>query len=890
MTRSCALTASQATCGMRGGVPPAGMRISQLSLLLALLALPAPAGARDIPTLSETAKPKAGVPEGKVEPFRWTESEVYHGTERDGAIYIPAQYKADQPANCVIFLDGSGYLKKDGGARATVVLDNMIAAGELPVTAAIFINPGNIAPKLPGAKARSTRSFEYDTPDGDGARFLANEIVPFVRQKVNLRTDAAGWAVCGVSSSAIAAFAAAWERPDLFGNVISHIGSFTNIRGGYGYPALIRASRKAPKPIRVWMQEGEADLDNLHGMWPLANQDMAAALRWAGYEHHFEMTGGGHSGAAGGALLPQALKWAFQPAVIPASEESPKTESKPARHADAEQKPGVPEGKVVEMPVWKSTVFPNTERQWWIYVPAQYKNDRSAGLMIFQDGHDYQNRKGAWGVPTVLDNLIAAGDIPPIVAVFINPGHDPARQRQNAWSASNRSLEYDGLGDNYARFLLEEIIPEVEKQWPVSKDPELRGLCGASSGGICSFTAAWERPDQFRRVLSTIGSFVNLRGGNAYPYLIRKTEHKPLRVFLQDSSGDLDNPFGHWPTANNQMHAALAYMGYDVKLDFEEGFGHNSHRGGLIFPDALRWLWRNEKTAALPGKTKDDLAGDLTLNKLLIAGEDWQTFADGMGFADGLSGDAQGNLYANDLKGGGYWRIAVDGKKTKLSDESGSGAKLAPDGRVVFCQGSKKRLVAMDLKTSAVDVLAENVSPNDLVVTAQEWVYFTDTSKGEVIFVDLKKKATHIAAAGITAPNGIALSPDGGTLAVSEYKGSRVWAWRICEDGKLDAGLPYMTLRRPIDEKGQFLHNAPPPYKTESGGDGMCSDAVGRWYVTSALGVQIFDPTGRECGLLTHPAPGKQIVSAAFAGSDRAWLCIAAGESIMRRKVQAAGW
>jgi enterochelin esterase-like enzyme/sugar lactone lactonase YvrE len=860
------------------------------TLSLASASTLSPCPAREIPPLSETAKPKAGVPEGKVESFKLEESQVYPGTSRDGAFYIPAQAKADTPLPCIIFLDGSGYLKKDGGSRATVVLDNMIAAGEIPPTAAIFVNPGTVAPKLPDAKARSTRSFEYDTPNGDCAKFLAEEIIPLARKKINLTTDPAGWALCGISSSGIAAFTAAWERPDLFGNVISHIGSFTNIRGGHIYPALIRASRRAPKPIRVWMQEGENDLDNMHGHWPLANEDMAAALKWAGYEHYFEMTGGGHDGRPGGALLPQAIKWAFQKPNKPEPAAEIKPDSKPARHPDAEPKAGVPEGKVTEMPVWKSTIFPNTERSWWVYVPAQYKPDGSAALMIFQDGHDYQNRGGAWGVPTVLDNLIAAGDIPPMVAVFINPGHDPSKERKNPWSSSNRSLEYDGLGPNYSRLLLEEIIPDVEKQWPVSKDPEMRGLCGASSGGICSFTAAWERPDQFRRVLSTIGSFVNLRGGNVYPYHIRKTERRPLRVFLQDTSGDLDNPFGHWPTANKQMHAALAYMGYDVKFDFMEGFGHNSHRGGAVFPDAMRWLWRKEKTASSPGKVNDDLGGDMSLNKLLIESEGWQTLADGFGFADGLSGDAGGHLYANDLKGGGYWKIAPDGTKTKLIDENGSGAKFAPDGRIVFCQGGKKRLVAMDLKTSAVEVLAENVAPNDLVLTAPGWVYFTDTGKGEVIGVEIKSKTVRTAASGITAPNGIALSPDGGTLAVSEYKGDRVWAWRVNPDGTLDAGLPCMTLRQPIDAKGQFPFNAPPPYKPESGGDGMCSDAQGRWYVTSTLGVQIFDPTGRECGLLTHPAPGKQLVSAAFAGPDRSWLCIAAGDRIVRRKVQAAGW
>ena len=149
------------------------------------------------------------------------------------------------------------------------------------------------------------------------------------------------------------------------------------------------------------------------------------------------------------------------------------------------------------------------------------------------------------------------------------------------------------MGGRYAGMLIDEIIPEVEKNYAVTDNPEGRAICGASSGGICSFTVAWERPDQFRKVLSTIGSFVNLRGGNVYPAMIRETERKPLRVFLQDSTGDLDNPYGNWPIANQNMNAALNYLHYEVKFDFVEGYGHNSNRGGSIFPEALRWLWRD---------------------------------------------------------------------------------------------------------------------------------------------------------------------------------------------------------------------------------------------------------------------------------------------------------
>jgi enterochelin esterase family protein len=263
-------------------------------------------------------------------------------------------------------------------------------------------------------------------------------------------------------------------------------------------------------------------------------------------------------------------------------------------HPDAAEKPGVPKGTVTQMPAWESKIFQGTTRDWWVYVPAQYKPDGSAAVMVFQDGHDYINLKGNWRVPTVFDNLIASGEMPPTIGIFINPGHETAKGEKppSAWKNSNRSLEYDSLGDRYARFLLEEILPEVEKKWPLSKDPALHAICGASSGGICSFTVAWEHPEAFRKVLSTIGSFTNIRGGNAYPSLIRKTEPKPLRVYLEDASGDVDNQFGNWPLANQQMASALRYMKYDVRFDYTEGFEHSSKHGGSIFPDAVKWLWR----------------------------------------------------------------------------------------------------------------------------------------------------------------------------------------------------------------------------------------------------------------------------------------------------------
>jgi enterochelin esterase family protein len=557
---------------------------------------------------------------------------------------------------------------------------------------------------------------------------------------------------------------------------------------------------------------------------------------------------------------------------------------------DHEVQPGVPQGTVKTMPPWQSKIFPDTTRAWFIYVPAQYKPDGSAALMVFQDGQNYINLRGNWRIPTLFDNLIARGEMPVTIAVFVNPGHDPGRGKaKSATSGSNRSLEYNSLGDRYTRFLLEEILPEVEKQYPVSRDPELRAIAGSSSGAIAAFTVAWERPDQFRKVLSTVGSFVNLRGGHDYPALIRKTERKPIRVFLQDSTGDNDNPFGHWPTANQKMHAALKYMGYDVRFDFAQGYGHNSNHGGSIFPDALRWLWRKEKPVPVID-TKGDLAVDMTLHRLLIDGEGWQPVVEGLTFGDAACTDAAGNFYYSDVRGApGIFRLGVDGTKSKVGEEAASGLKFGPDGRLYGCLGAKRHIFALDVSSGAVETIARDVQPNDFVITERGHIYFTETGKKQVTFVDVKVKVVRVVDTGLAAPNGITVSPDQGTLAVSESQGQHVWTYRIKPDGALDAKGPYMTMRRPIDPKGEFRPSELPPYRPGAGGDGMTTDMQGRYYVTTALGVQVFDPTGRLCGVLDKPQLAKPLTSCVLAGPKRDLLYVTNGDRIFRRKVQATG-
>jgi enterochelin esterase-like enzyme len=253
------------------------------------------------------------------------------------------------------------------------------------------------------------------------------------------------------------------------------------------------------------------------------------------------------------------------------------------------EQPGVPKGKLIPQKSWESKIFPNTKRDWWVYVPAQYKDDQPACVMVFQDGGGYTGF-----VPTVFDNLIAKGEMPVTVGVFINPGNGRGEAGRG-----QRSVEYDTLSDRYAQFLLEEILPEVEKSIKLRHDPDSRAIAGISSGGICAWTVAWERPAEFRKVLSWVGSFTNIasgetkrEGGHNYEALIRKSSRKPIRVFLQDGANDLDNANGNWPLANQQMAKALEYSKYDYRFVFGNGFHSNRH-GRAILPEALRWLWRD---------------------------------------------------------------------------------------------------------------------------------------------------------------------------------------------------------------------------------------------------------------------------------------------------------
>jgi enterochelin esterase-like enzyme len=273
---------------------------------------------------------------------------------------------------------------------------------------------------------------------------------------------------------------------------------------------------------------------------------------------------------------------------------------------------GIPKGEVRGPFVIPSKAYPATQHTYWIHVPAQYDPAVPASLMVFQDGQAFKDMNGVVRAPNVLDNLIYLREIPVMITVFINPGRTPEQPEPTPsdWGdrSTNRPTEYNTLDDKYASVIVDELMPVLYKEYNIAKDPDRHGIGGASSGAIAAFTVAWQRPNEFRKVLSIVGSFVNLRGGDAYPDIIRQSEKKPIRVFLQDGRND-NRGIGRnsdtydqrrdWFYQNVRMVQALTEKGYDVNY----AWGLNTHgqrMGGPMVPEMMRWLWRDHPVSTDP--------------------------------------------------------------------------------------------------------------------------------------------------------------------------------------------------------------------------------------------------------------------------------------------------
>jgi enterochelin esterase-like enzyme/sugar lactone lactonase YvrE len=536
---------------------------------------------------------------------------------------------------------------------------------------------------------------------------------------------------------------------------------------------------------------------------------------------------------------------------------------------DSQRKDGVPQGTVTTRKWTGSTIFPGTERDLWVYVPKQYAPQKPACVMFFQDGGGFQDVNGGWRVPVVFDNLIASGEMPVTIAVFLNPGVAPPL-RKGALPRYNRSVEYDDLSDRYTRFLIDEILPELKKTLNITDDPAGRAISGASSGGIAAFTAAWNRPDAFGKVLSFIGSFTDLRGGNVFNSLIRKHEPRPLRVFLQDGSNDQDIYSGHWFIGNNDVAAALNFAGYDTRYVTGTG-GHDGRQGGAILPDALRWLWRGTL-----GTLETKASRQPLFNEVLVPGEDWKRVA--VPAAVGaLATDLSGNVAVADAGGKRIWKLGTDGALSPWVSDAGGATALAfaPDGALIAAQPGRKK-VAIFEPSGLIGTSLSAPAASALTVSALGRIYVTERGTGSVWRIERLGKKTKIDD-GQPGASTLSLTPDQSLLLVGPdpQTGRLVRSYRFNDDGAVSDGQAYHILAVPVDKPG-------------AGATAMATDEKGWLYVASSEGIQLLDQAGRVNGILAAPRRGLA-TAIAFGGADFSTLYAIVDGTLYARKTKAHG-
>ena len=503
-------------------------------------------------------------------------------------------------------------------------------------------------------------------------------------------------------------------------------------------------------------------------------------------------------------------------------------------------------GEVLKFNLNDSQIYPGTEREILVYVPQQYKSNKPACLLVCMDGILYD-------ATTVMDNLIASGEMPVTIGVFVNPGvvYDEDREVVRY----NRCKEFDSTDDTFARFLEEEVLPRVEgmktekgKTIALSEDANDRAITGASSGGIAAFTAAWNRPDLFSRVYTTVGTFVAMRGGHEYPAIVRKTEPKPLRIYMQDGWYDVWNPiFGEWFEYNMLMESAFNFAGYEVFHKWDRG-NHSIKYGTLAFPDAMRWLWKG-----YPAKVQKGWSNNGMLQEILHEDEDWQEVE--------LSVEVESALFATKDNGAMF---ASGNKVYKVLPEDGV-AKLTRYASLK----TNEQLVGEGL-TMRGDVLYKD---GKAVLDSLYDVQAICALSGDRYLVlggerTAAMENVWVVKAGCRA---LAISPDE----------------RFCVTGEPHTHHLISTI---INKQGRMLYSEPFYYLHDlSNGSqhlagNMAFDTKGNLYVATEMGVQVADHNGRVRAILSLPAG--PVRSLAFSGK---YLYVVCGDKMFVRKMKIEG-
>ena len=498
-------------------------------------------------------------------------------------------------------------------------------------------------------------------------------------------------------------------------------------------------------------------------------------------------------------------------------------------------------GEVIKFTMADSQVYPGTEREILVYVPQQYDGITPACLLVCMDGILYD-------ATTVMDNLIASGEMPVTVGVFVNPGvvYDEAGEVVRY----NRCKEFDSTDDHFATFIEAEVLPRVAgmktesgKTIVLSPDANDRAITGASSGGIAAFSVAWNRPDLFSRVYTTVGTFVAMRGGHEYPAIVRKTEPKPLRIYMQDGWYDVWNPiFGEWFEYNILMESAFNFAGYEVFHKWDRG-NHSIKYGTLAFPDAMRWLWKG-----YPAKVQKGWSNNGMLQEILIEGEDWREVEILAGASELFAGVDSAALFA---VGANIYKVSVD--KVMQVGMLKNGERMMGEGLTV--RGSSLYKDGLKVADGLIGLQAVQELKDGRYVALCD---ARAKSKGNVLVVN-------------TGCRALAVAPDYRFCVTGEEKTHHLISTIIGRDGEMKYSEPYY-----------YMHDLSNGVLQPAGN--MAFDTKGNLYVATEMGVQVADHNGRVRAILSLPAGG--VKSLAFSGN---YLYVVCGDRMFVRKMKAEG-
>lgn len=529
---------------------------------------------------------------------------------------------------------------------------------------------------------------------------------------------------------------------------------------------------------------------------------------------------------------------------------------------DSKVKEGVPQGEILGPFIHESDAFPETVREFFIYVPAQYKKETPAALMVSFDGYNMAINK--WKLPVVLDNLIDSKEVPITIGVFIEVGVQKS-EIDGTYDRPIRSVEYDSRSPETATMVIDEILPKVKAQYNISDNPNDNLIAGNSSGGNAAFSVAWERPDIFRRVFTGVGSYTSLRDGHEFLTLIRKTEHKPLRIYLQDGSNDLNNFSGNWFLANNYMLSSLEWAGYEVNYTWGEDT-HGYRHAGAIMPDILRWLWKDYPKPV----------GKIDVNnhekKILKEGETWYLVTNQIKGDVSITSNKLGELLFLDTSKKILNKLNSDGTIENLVsfDNDLKGLALSPNNEICSCNSSKKEVVSIYPENK---VIAKGFACDNLLIT-QKGIYFLNKETNTFGFYNFKNESisTFIT---IKHPTGLSLSAEQSFLNITD--GKSVHGFSV---GLKPNGSPKVPLA--------FFHYTMPYGKTESGANGMAVDIENQTYTATSAGLQVSDQLGRT--RIISPLPDRSIpISICFGGENNNMLYTISNTGIFSREMTQKG-